>query len=284
MNVPAHGTPRSSSILHAQADLAQPWARLAAAPDGGTRLRLGGRLVPGWAGTLAFGLSRLHVTILRGCACCMSRGKWTAFFDIQALTGAPALEAIDFPALALGREERVAPAAIRLERYVLGPIVGGALQLAIYGQDCVALLGDLLDRLAGLSLFPEEMHVEARAGQAEGRFRFNVRGTPHRLHVHPERRQFPGQGLADSSQSHDESGAASQHSAQRSPPYTLLESAETFVDASGNCKHQEKSMFGRGIGIGGSVSGDVANHYAVRGCSGDIDAFEPHSPLMDQFR
>ncbi len=231
MDSRAHVTPPGGSMLRAETEPAEPWARLEAAPDGGTRLRLGGRLVPGWAGTLAFGLSRMHVTILRGCACCMSRGKWTAFFDLRALTGAPALEAIDYPALvsrlgssltkrdgtlrgegprpcreptiasgappppephpriaspsprdfgdatqAFRREERSTPAALRLERYVLGPIVGGALQLAIYSQDCVALLGDLLDRVAGLSLFPEEMHVEAQPGLAEGRFRFRALG------------------------------------------------------------------------------------------------------------
>jgi hypothetical protein len=163
-------------MLNAMAEPAEPWARLEAAPDGGPRLRLGGRLVPGWAGTLALGLSHLHVTILRGCACCMSRGRWTAFFDIRALKGAPALEAIDYPALAARREEQAAPVSLRLEKYVLGPIVGGALQLAIRGQDCVGLLGSLLDRLAGLSLFPEEMHVEAHADVAEGRFRIRSIG------------------------------------------------------------------------------------------------------------
>jgi hypothetical protein len=56
------------------------------------------------------------------------------------------------------------------------------------------------------------------------------------------------------------------------------------VDASGNGKHQEKTVFGCGIGIGGGISGNVANHYATRGCGRDIDAFEPHSPLVDQFR
>ncbi len=109
MDSRAHAMPLGGSTRRTETESAESWARLEAAPDGGTRLRLGGRLVPGWAGTLALGLSRMHVRILRGCACCMSRGRWTAFFDLQALTGAPALEAIDYSTLALGREERAAP-------------------------------------------------------------------------------------------------------------------------------------------------------------------------------
>jgi hypothetical protein len=63
-----------------------------------------------------------------------------------------------------------------------------------------------------------------------------------------------------------------------------MESAETFVDASGNGKHQEKSVFGCRICIGGGISGNVANHYATCSCSSEIDTFEPHPPLVDQFR
>ena len=154
----------------------EPWARLEAAPDGTSRLRLGGRFLPGWAGALALGLSRLHVTILRGCACRMSRGRWTAFFDVQPLRGAPPLESIDYPALALTgpSEAPDGSACIRLEKYVLGPVVAGALQVGIRGRDCVGFLGGLLDRVATLSLFPEELHVETYADVAEDRFR--IRG------------------------------------------------------------------------------------------------------------
>jgi hypothetical protein len=103
----------------------------------------------------------------------MSRGRWTAFFDVQPLTGAPPLESIDYPALALARppEASAASACIRLERYVLGPVVAGALQLGIRGRDCVGFLGGLLDRVATLSLFPEELHVETYADVAQDRFR-----------------------------------------------------------------------------------------------------------------
>jgi len=155
-------------------DSAAPWARLETAPEGAARLRLGGRFLPGWAGGLALGLSRLHVTILRGCACCMSRGRWTAFFDIRALTGAPGLSSIDYPALASQPQAQTAPVPIRLEKFALGPVIAGALQLGVRGEDCVGFLGGLLDRLARLSLFPEELHVETHASVAEDRFRIRT--------------------------------------------------------------------------------------------------------------
>jgi hypothetical protein len=114
------------------------------------------------------------VTIRRGYACYVSGGRCTAFFDIHPLAGGPALQSIDFIALATERGEATAPAPIRLEKYDLGPTIGGALQLAVRGQDCVGFLGSLLDHLAGLSLFPDELHVETYANVAEDRLRLRA--------------------------------------------------------------------------------------------------------------
>lgn len=171
MDLAHDGLTEAGSKPGAAAEAGEPWAHLEAAPEGASRLRLGGRFLQGWVGSLALGLSRSHVTVVRGCACCMSRGKWTAFFDIRALTGAPDLRSIDYPALAGRPQESAAPVPIRLEKIALGPVIGGALQLGVRGDDCVGFLGSLLDRMARLSLFPEELHVETHAAVAEDRFR-----------------------------------------------------------------------------------------------------------------
>ncbi len=151
-----------------------PWARLEVLPGGGRRVRLGGRLERGWTGRLALGLSRLEVTIRRGYACYVSGGRCSAFFDIQALAGAPVLESIDFVALATEPGEPAVSAPVQLERYDLGPTIGGALQLSIQGRDCVGFLGSLLGHLAGLSLYPDELHVETYASVAKDRFRLRA--------------------------------------------------------------------------------------------------------------
>jgi hypothetical protein len=174
MSLAYDGLPEVGSRPDATADTSEPWARLETASEGASRLRLGGRFLPGWAGSLALGLSRLHVTIVRGCACCTSRDKWTAFFDIHALTGAPALASIDYPALASRTQEPAAPAPIRLEKYSLGPVIGGALQLGVRGEDCIGFLGGLIDRMAQLSLVPEELRVETCASVAEDHFRIRT--------------------------------------------------------------------------------------------------------------
>jgi hypothetical protein len=153
-----------------------PTARLEATRDGASRLHLGGRLPPDWAGRLALGLSREQVTILRGYACRASRGGWSAYFDLRGLDGALALQSIDFCALATLGEPGAVPVAIDLERYTLVPMIGGGLQLWVYGRDRLGFLGSLLERFAGLSLFPEEMHVETHGRVAADRFHIRAAG------------------------------------------------------------------------------------------------------------
>jgi hypothetical protein len=127
-------------------------------------------LPAGWAGRLALGLSLEQITILRGCACRGRAGSWNAYFDLHALSGASALLSVDYRALALDGKPNAAPVAIELESYSLVPTIGGWLQLGVRGRDCVGFLGNLLDRLAALALFPEEMSIETDARGAEDRF------------------------------------------------------------------------------------------------------------------
>jgi hypothetical protein len=159
-----------SPMAPADREQNEAWARLETLPRGAFHVRLGGCLPPGWAGTFALGLSRLHITILRGYAWQSSRGRWAADFEIQRREGAPKLDLVDYVVLATRHDRDAATVPIRLERYSLVPMTGGALRLAIRGRDCVGFLGSLLDRFAVLGLLPEEMHIETYGATAEDRF------------------------------------------------------------------------------------------------------------------
>jgi hypothetical protein len=153
-----------------------PTAWLEAGSDGASRLHLSGRLPLAWAGRLALGLSRERVTILRGYACRAKREGWNAYFDVRGLEGAPALHSIDFRALATREGPSAVAGSIALERYTLVPMIGGSLQLWVHGRDRLGFLGSLLERLAGLSLFPEEMYIETHGRIAEDRFHIRSAG------------------------------------------------------------------------------------------------------------
>ena len=52
----------------------------------------------------------------------------------------------------------------------------GALLLEVKGADRIGFLGSLLDRLAGLALFPEDMTIETQDGLALDRFALKALG------------------------------------------------------------------------------------------------------------
>jgi hypothetical protein len=120
----------------------------------------------------------------------VNRGGWSAYFDLHRLKGAPALDAIDYCALAAQDDPQATRAAIDLERFTLIPMLGGGLQLEVRGRDCVGFLGSLLDRLAALSLFPEEMQIETIGHVAEDRFQ--LRGAGGRAVSEETRRALEG--------------------------------------------------------------------------------------------
>ena len=154
----------------AATDLQAPTVRLEETSGLISRVLLTGSFPAGWAGRLALGLSLEQVTILRGCACRAHGGGWSAYFDLHALAGAPALRSNDYCALALHGNPDAAPVAIELESYSLVPTIGGWLQLGVRGHNCVGFLGNLLDHLAGPALSAEEMSIETDVRGAEGRF------------------------------------------------------------------------------------------------------------------
>jgi len=155
-------------------DDATPRARIETTAGSASRLFISGKFPIGWAGMLALGLSREQISIVRGCACRVNPGGWSAYFDLQGLKGAPSLDAVDYCALAMRGGIHTVPIAIQLEGYHLIPMLGGGIQLAVRGLDRVGFLASLLGRLAGLSLFPEEMQIETRGHVAEDRFQLRA--------------------------------------------------------------------------------------------------------------
>jgi hypothetical protein len=128
---------------------------------GATLVRLGGRLPIGWAGHLTRGLSRAGISVLRGSAHWTKAGQWTA--QLHVVPAAPGVDplTVDYLRLAMDPGPWEEPAAIELVSFrVEQPAPRGELRVNLRGRDRVGFLGSLLYRLAGLSLFPEELRVE----------------------------------------------------------------------------------------------------------------------------
>ncbi len=140
-------------------------------------LRLEGRLPPGWAGALSLGLSRRGIAVVRGFGRKTPRGHWVAEIQMRAGSLGRDPRAVDYGALALSGSRDVGRVAIRLEGFrVERQTPGGPLLLEVAGEDRVGFLGSLLDSLAGLSLFPEEMEIDTLASLAHDRFQLRATG------------------------------------------------------------------------------------------------------------
>lgn len=145
--------------------------------DGRSRVRLWGRLAPGWCGSFSLGLSWAGVNILRGFARKIAPGRWGAEFQVQSSTGHDT-GSLDYLALARDRPPYATTVPIALDSYRLA--VSGefneSLSLEVHGPDCVGFLGSLLECLTRLSLFPEEMAIETHDGQVSDRFLVKATG------------------------------------------------------------------------------------------------------------
>src|SRR5262249_17187570 len=163
-------------------------AELRACGAGSFTLRLWGHFTPGWCGRLSAGLSALGIDIVRGFARRVGQERWAAEFEIQATPGGAEGSEIDYVALAEAAVPLHDSQALELDGYFLdgSPEAGGALYLEIRGRDRVGFLGSLLERLAELSLFPEEMTVETRNGRVSDSF--YLRATGGSMPSEPTRR------------------------------------------------------------------------------------------------
>jgi hypothetical protein len=111
-------------------------------------------------------MAEAGLSILRGFAERMAEGRWVADLELGPATS-PALETLDYLALATRRPPDHAPTPIVLDRFYIdgSPDAGGSLFLEVHGRDRVGFLASLLERLASVSLFPEEMTIETRSRQ-----------------------------------------------------------------------------------------------------------------------
>lgn len=148
--------------------------------SGTVELKLWGRFPPGWAGALSGGLSRKGIGIIRGNAKKVQT-SWSALFELDASRCSVNLNGIDFLALALDERDSGPATAFTLSEFSLGEPESnnGALQLEVRAADQLGFLAALLNRLAFLFLFPEEMQIETVNGRAVDRFRLKgIGGTP----------------------------------------------------------------------------------------------------------
>lgn len=152
--------------------LDEPGFEIRRADGGQFTLQLWGRLRPGWSGSLAEALSGQRVSLVRGFARKFGAMRWLAEFNLARTEGAADPLGLDYLELA----GRPLPSGwrrpIRLDSFKLLPSAkhGGSLLLEVEGDDEVGFLGALLMRLAFLSLFPEELHIDTRDGRVHDRF------------------------------------------------------------------------------------------------------------------
>ena len=143
----------------------QPTARLSAAGSGPRQLHLAGQLALGWMGRLAAALAAHRVSVVSARARQSAPRQWEAVFEIEPLDPAVALEALDylrFVALAPVRPPAAVP---RLRSYRLS-LDGDALRVELRAADALGFLDGVLRAFAGCGLFPCEMSVETREGEA----------------------------------------------------------------------------------------------------------------------
>jgi hypothetical protein len=146
---------------------------------GGMRsVKLGGNLPSGWCGNLMTSLSRAGISVTRGFAKRVSDEGWIAEFQIQAAGAGADSIAIDYLSMARSQPPPGPPAEIALDSYYVdaSPESGQYLFLEVHGYDRVGFLASLLDRLAHLSLLPEQISLETWEGRALDCFHLKAAG------------------------------------------------------------------------------------------------------------
>ena len=158
-----------TATLPGERDTTAPSVSVEDGPHGRTFVRLAGNFPIGWMGTLSLGIAEAGLSIERGEARRIDRRRWEIELELNTSLpdGKPA--ALDYLLLAT-RRRRQAPHAIVIEAYTIDRYPErGTLVLDLKGVDCVGFLGSLLDRLAGLLLFPVEMEIETVGSHAVDR-------------------------------------------------------------------------------------------------------------------
>jgi len=134
-------------------------------------VKIWGRFSPEWIGCLSSGLSRHKISIIKGKAK-KSLAYWETEFEIERTRLADDPRKLDFLALAKEENNATRENSLSLNRYTLEPPEkhGGALYLEIKAADQLGFLGQILNNLAFLSLFPEEISIDTVQGNIFDKF------------------------------------------------------------------------------------------------------------------
>ena len=147
-------------------------------PSGHFALKIWGRFPPTWIGSLSFGLSQNHISVINGSAKKI-KTTWQAEFEIKTTPLAPDPQKIDYLKLALANNDTPLPVTVLLDEFVLDDDQrknDSALYLEVKARDQIGFLGVLLNRLAFFSLFPESMSIETVNSRIFDHFRIKGMG------------------------------------------------------------------------------------------------------------
>jgi UTP:GlnB (protein PII) uridylyltransferase len=139
--------------------------------SGNFTVKVWGRFPPEWIGYLSSGLSRHKISIVKGTAK-KSLAYWETEFEIEKTGLATDPRKLDFLALAKEENNTTQEISLSITSYTLEPPEkhNGALYLEIKAADQIGFLGQLLNSLAFLTLFPEEITIDTVQGKIFDKF------------------------------------------------------------------------------------------------------------------
>ncbi|BDG10718.1 ACT domain-containing protein [Anaeromyxobacter paludicola] len=144
-------------------------AMLASLGSGRHLLDLSGRLALGWMGRLAAALADRRVNIVSARARQGAPRQWVAAFELEPVDPGLDLAALDFVSFAALQPARPPALEPRLRSYRLERTEGG-LRVELRADDQLGFLDGILRTFAACGLFPDEMLVETRDGEARDAF------------------------------------------------------------------------------------------------------------------
>lgn len=147
--------------------------RIAVEEQGGNQamLRFEGVFTPGWVGSLAAGLAKHGISIVRGFAETNPFGDWEAELLIERGPAAVLPSTEDLVRLADHdvRDYSVPRVSLSSGSASRVPDHGGSLLVIVEGEDQIGFLASILTRLAGVALFPVEIAVSTTKGRVADR-------------------------------------------------------------------------------------------------------------------
>jgi UTP:GlnB (protein PII) uridylyltransferase len=149
------------------------WCEVAKLGEPLFRIRLGGLLRTSWMSALCNRLAEARVSVEHAHARLAHDAAWIAELHVFPVAGAADPLRLPYIEFLEGEEPDASPASderkvLRIDSYRVleSRDYGGTLMLTLEGPDSLGLLGALLAALAGLDLFPVEVHIETRDGRA----------------------------------------------------------------------------------------------------------------------